>query len=58
MVICTAFLNNDTTVMYIATYFIDIEASGIKIEPSEIDISLSFMKTQATYTMSPFTIKQ
>jgi hypothetical protein len=38
MVICTDFLNIDTTVMYIATYFIDIEDSDIKIEPSEINI--------------------
>lgn len=38
MIICTDFLNKYPTVMYIATYFIDIEASGIKIETSEMDI--------------------
>jgi len=38
VIIHTDFLNIDTTVMYIATYFIDIEASDIKIEPSEINI--------------------
>ena len=38
MIICTDFLNKYPTVMYIATYFIDIEASDIKIEPSEINI--------------------